>query len=115
MQYLEKIFQIPFTLSPVHQTGYTTMIEALTAPVPGTDRSAPGRDGGHSGSLPPPAPAAVAAGATAARTAQGQPQPLPAAPVVERFDPLALTDGERGLIALLGPPLVTTPRSSSGW
>jgi hypothetical protein len=31
--------------------------------------------------------------------------------VVERFDPLALTDGERRLMALLGPPLVTTPRS----
>ena len=121
VQYLEKIFQIPFTLPPVDQTGYTTMIEALTAPAPGTDRSAPGTDrsapgtdrsapgtdGGHSGSLPPP----TAAGATAARTAQGQPQPLPAAPVVERFDPLTLTDGERRLIALLGPPLVTTPRS----
>ena len=43
-----------------------------------------GRDGGHSGSLPPPAPAAVAAGATAARTAQGQPQPLRAG--VDPFD-----------------------------
>jgi hypothetical protein len=31
--------------------------------------------------------------------------------VEERFDPLALTDGERRLMALLGPPLVTTPRS----
>jgi hypothetical protein len=30
---------------------------------------------------------------------------------VERFDPLALTDDERRLITLLGPPLVTTPRS----
>ena len=111
MQYLEKIFQIPFTLPPVDQTGYTTMIDALTAPAPGTDRSAPGPDVGRSGSLPPPAPAAAAAAPTAARTAQARPQPLPAAPVVERFDPLALTDDERRLIALLGPPLVTTPRS----
>jgi hypothetical protein len=36
---------------------------------------------------------------------------LPAVPVVERFDPLALTGDERRLIGLLGPPLVTTPRS----
>jgi len=42
MQYLEKIFQIPFTLPPVDQTGYTTMIEALTGSALGTDRSAPG-------------------------------------------------------------------------
>ena len=112
MQYLEKIFQIPFTLPSVDQTGYTIMIDALTASAsaPGSDRSAPGSDGGRSGSLPPPAPV-PAAGATAASTVQGQPLPLPAAPVVERFDPLALTDAERQLIALLGPPLVTTPRS----
>ncbi len=34
MQYLEKIFQIPFTLSPVDQIGYTSMIDALTASTP---------------------------------------------------------------------------------
>jgi hypothetical protein len=33
------------------------------------------------------------------------------APVVERFDPLALTDDERQFMTLLGPPLVTTPWS----
>ena len=59
----------------------------------------------------PPLRASAAASPTAATTAQGPPPPLPAAPVVERFDPLALTDDERRLIALLGPPLVTTPRS----
>ena len=30
---------------------------------------------------------------------------------MERFDPLAFTDDERRLIALLGPPIITTPRS----
>ena len=113
MQYLEKIFQIPFTLPPVDHTGYTTMIGALTAAAPRPDRSAPGPGGGP-GSLAPPAPA-TADTAAVTSAAQLQPQPLPAAPVVERFDPLALTDDERQLIALLGPPLVTTPRSSSGW
>jgi hypothetical protein len=104
MQYLEKIFQIPFTLPPVNQTGYTTMVKALTA-------SAPGAAVGRAGSFPSDAPVAAAPGPTAAGTAQGRPLPLPAAPVVERFDPLALTDDERQLMALLGPPLVTTPRS----
>jgi len=106
MQYLEKIFQIPFTLPPVDQTGYTTLVGDLTASTPGTDRSATASPV----SLPPPAPAPDATGLTA-QTAQRRPLWLPAAPVVVRFDPLALTDDERRLIALLGPPLVTTPRS----
>ena len=111
MQYLEKIFQIPFTLPPVDQVGYTTMVDALTASAPPADRSAPDDAIDRSGSLPPPAPSGTAAAPTVTRTAQARPQLLPAAPVVERFDPLALTDDERRLIALLGPPLVTTPRS----
>ena len=111
MQYLEKIFQIPFTLPPVDHTGYTTMVDALTAPAPRPDRSVPGPDDDRSGSLAPPAPATADTGPTAAAAARARPQPLPAVPVVERFDPLALTDDERRLIALLGPPLVTTPRS----
>ena len=106
MQYLEKIFQIPFTLPPVSHAGYTAMVEALTAPAP------------HAGSTPatappggPPTPAGAAPAASG--PTQGGPWPvtLPAAPVVERFDPLALTDDERRLLALLRPPLVTTPRS----
>jgi hypothetical protein len=36
---------------------------------------------------------------------------LPAAPVIQRIDPLALDDDELTLIRLLGPPLITTPRS----
>jgi hypothetical protein len=54
MQYLEKTFQIPFTLPPVNYPGYITMIDALTAPVPRTDRPAPRPDGDRSGPLPPP-------------------------------------------------------------
>ena len=111
MQYLEKIFQIPFTLPPVDHTGYTTMVDVLTAPDPSPGRSARGPDDGRPGSLPPPAAASAAATSAAARPARARPQPLPAVPVVEHFDPLALTDDERQLIALLGPPLITTPRS----
>jgi KAP family P-loop domain len=53
MQYLEKIFQIPFTLPPVDHTGYITMVDALTAPDPSPGRSARGPDDGRPGSLPP--------------------------------------------------------------
>ena len=42
MQYLEKIFQIPFTLPPVDHAGYTAMVDALTAPAPRPDHSVPG-------------------------------------------------------------------------
>ena len=111
MQYLEKIFQIPFTLPPVDQAGYTAMVDALTALSPRADRPADGPEARRPGSLPPPAIAAGAATPAGAGTAPARPRALPAVPVVERFDPLALTDDERRLIALLGPSLVTTPRS----
>jgi hypothetical protein len=111
MQYLEKIFQIPFTLPPVDQAGYTAMVDALTALSPRADRPAAGPEAGRSGLLPPPATTDAAATPAGAGTAPAWPWVLPAAPVVERFDPLALTDDEQRLIALLGPPLVTTPRS----
>jgi hypothetical protein len=102
MQYLEKIFQIPFSLPPVTQAGYRAMVDTLTTSAPPTESSATG-----TGDSPlTPADTADTAGTTPM-----WPPPLPAAPVVERFDPLALTDDERQLIALLGPPLVTTPRS----
>jgi hypothetical protein len=106
MQYLEKIFQIPFSLPPVDQTGYSTMINVLTASAPHAEAPAAGPNDDSGGDpLPSPGPA------PAAGSAQTRPQPLPAAPVIERFDPLALTDDERQLMTLLGPPLVTTPRS----
>ena len=41
MQYLEKIFQIPFTLPQVDHTGYATMIDALTVAAPRPGHSAP--------------------------------------------------------------------------
>ena len=41
MQYLEKIFQIPFTLPPVDRTGYTTLVDALTAPTSIAGRQTP--------------------------------------------------------------------------
>jgi len=108
MQYLEKIFQIPFTLPPVDPAGYTSLVDTLTAPLPAADSSASTSVGGHT----PTAAAATSPSGT--RTGAANLAPgivLPAVPVVERFDPLSLTDDERRFLALLGPPLVTTPRS----
>jgi hypothetical protein len=108
MQYLEKIFQIPFTLPPVDRAGYTTLVDALTDPTMDAGRSAP------TDAATNPALSAIAAPPSAGPSAADgptQPRPLPSVPVVERFDPLALTEDERRMLTLLGPPLVTTPRS----
>jgi len=110
MQYLEKIFQIPFTLPPVDHAGYTAMVDALTAPA--LSSSAVGSAGFPGQAASPRSNARMADTArTTTGAARDWPSPLSAVPVVERFDPLTLTDDERRLLALLGPPLVTTPRS----
>lgn len=108
MQYLEKIFQIPFTLPPVDHAGYVSLVDALTAPGPRADRPDPGEAVTTGAESPSPAASAPSPGASSPAQA---PPPLPAVPVVQRFDPLALTDDERRLITLLGPQLITTPRS----
>jgi hypothetical protein len=56
MQYLEKIFQIPFTLPPVDRTGYTTLVDALTTPTSIAGRQAPigATDPVSSAAEPPP-------------------------------------------------------------
>jgi hypothetical protein len=108
MQYLEKIFQIPFTLPPVNPTGYTALVDTLAAPTTIASGSVP------TGAAANQAPSATSASPDAVSPAADEPtqtRTLPAVPVLERFDPLALTDDERRLLSLLGPPLVTTPRS----
>jgi hypothetical protein len=110
-QYLEKIFQIPFTLPPVDQTGYTRMVDALTAAPSRADLGEPDPAADRTNSSLSAPSAADAGSPTAAITSDTGLQTLSAVPVVARFDPLALTDDERRLIALLGPPLVSTPRS----
>jgi hypothetical protein len=58
MQYLEKIFQIPFSLPPVDQTGYSTMINVLTASAPHAEAPAAGPNDDSGGDpLPSPGPA----------------------------------------------------------
>ncbi len=109
-QYLEKIFQIVFTLPPLASAGYTRMLDDLTSlrddqPDPTTDSPEP----------TPTTPATTSGG----RADQGSDQEipwdstvaLPAAPLLIRVDPYALREDERTLMRLLGPPLITTPRA----
>jgi len=106
-QYLEKIFQIVLTLPPMQQAGYQRMIDDLVGlrtsadPGPGL----PATEAGTPVDAPRPARAEV--------FVDEQPQgPLDlSSPTVDRVDPLALTVDEYNLINLLGPPLVTGPRS----
>lgn len=122
-QYLEKIFQIVLTLPPMQQDGYRKMIDDLV----GLRTDA---DAGAGDAVGTPTAVPVVAVETAARLTAGE---KPAAiradleeraaelewrkpidlntRVVERVDPLALTPAEYELINLLGPPLVTGPRS----
>ena len=102
MQYLEKIFQIPFTLPPVDSAGYTSLVEALTTPAPDVSSSA---------AAVPSEPAAASPASPLTTGPERTRHPRPAVPVIERLDPLALTNDEQRLLTLFGPPFVTTPRS----
>ena len=112
-QYLEKIFQIVLTLPPMGQSGYRRLIHDLVGL-----RASPTPDSGASiEGVPPAGPMATVGGAPSAVAA---PTGTSAPPnrmidlksrVVDRFDPLALTPEEFELINLLGPPLVSGPRS----
>jgi KAP family P-loop domain len=112
-QYLEKIFQVVFTLPPMTTTGYTTLLDDLLGPR--ADSTSPasasaGVDAQHVG-------AGLSAEGQLSATAEvvsddgDSAIDLPAAPVVERIDPFALDAEELTLMKLLGPPLITTPRS----
>jgi hypothetical protein len=114
-QYLEKIFQIVLTLPPMEQSGYRRLIHDLVGVqgIPGGEEAFD-LDEAMAGPtrLPDldwkPAPASVLAGPLG----NGARPPIDLnARIVDRFDPLALTPEEFELINLLGPPLVSGPRS----
>jgi hypothetical protein len=117
-QYLEKIFQIVLTLPPLDHTGYQRLIESLV-----------GVRADQKDQLPPPEPATTPPDRAGAAPEDGQPAAAGSAPrtsawsatvtattrpelrTVLRVDPLALTPDELRLLALLGPPLITSPRA----
>lgn len=109
-QYLEKIFQIVFTLPPLATAGYTRMLDDLTSLR--VDQSDPTTDN------PQPTPTPPDATTEARANPDLDPEipwdatvALPAAPLLIRVDPYALREDERTLMRLLGPPLITTPRA----
>ncbi len=112
-QYLEKIFQVVLTLTPMDSAGYQRMIDDLLSlradappePTPTTAPSNPDR-------REQPAPLTSTSPCANPRSQPAEPQPtLKSLPVIERVNPLALTAEERRFISLLGPPLITGPRA----
>jgi hypothetical protein len=130
LNYLEKIFQIPFTLRPMADTGYEQLIDELTKPrQPSAHEEAPD-DGGTIPPLPPekvpgpPAPGAEVKTVTPSVETVTTPQPeVPtnvapapqAAAVVEHarqtHERLTLNTWESGYMKLLFP-LIPSPRAA---
>jgi WD40 repeat protein len=110
-QYLEKIFQIVFTLPPLSAPGFQRMLDDLTTirdetttmpPAP-TPVEQPAND---------QSPASEPIGGRLySSTPWDTAVELPAARELIRVDPYALREDERTLMRLLGPPLITNPRA----
>jgi hypothetical protein len=121
LHYLEKIFQVPFTLSPLDTPRYERFVDGLLArpappkppdarpPVEPVARAGGTADGRHA-----PASGRVAAPTTPWHVIPRADVPvrLPGAPRTEQIDPLLLEDVEHEFVKLLGPPLLTSPRST---
>lgn len=117
-QYLEKIFQVVFTLPPLETDGYQRLLHSMIA-VRG--KTAPQAAELSAAETPPTAPgptheAADSGDEDGDGDGDGPLYPVPHVQelhVVERIDPLMLTAEELKLLDLLGPPLmVTDPRST---
>ncbi|MGY1698648.1 P-loop NTPase fold protein [Geodermatophilus sp. SYSU D00766] len=117
-QYLEKIFQVPLTLPPVTAEGYRAMVASLTVtPDAPSQQSGSGSPGGESSTPTPEDKRGQRTGQLIQPVTPGDEDDpslsmpeLPAPRIVDRADPLALSDDERRLLGLLGPGLVSTPR-----
>ncbi|MGY4781677.1 P-loop NTPase fold protein [Rhodococcus opacus] len=116
-QYLEKIFQVVYTLPPLTTSGYRSMLNDLVG-ARADSKPPPGpRETGEAGAFTGTA-SDVTVGPEAAEATDDNDDALfdlavelPAARTIERIDPLAFDTDELALIRLLGPPLITTPRS----
>ena len=111
MQYLEKIFQLPFTLPAVNDVGHSTFVDWLTQPtqMPNAEESESRADSMAS-EIDTVAASSAFDGDIDWRAETGIGS-LPPARTVSRSDPIALSEDERKWLAVLGPPLITTPRS----
>jgi hypothetical protein len=121
-QYLEKIFQVVFTLPAMTTVGYTSLLDAVIGPradINMREVSTSQADQFQPGSSPEQAAEPASAGETDVApyvnsgTADEVTETidLPGPPTIERVDPFALNNDELTVIRLLGPPLITTPRA----
>jgi KAP family P-loop domain len=101
MNYLEKIFQIPFTLRPMGVRGFRALIDSLV-PTPSSDsgakQSTPAQDGEVAGASPEPAQTEAP---TSASVASGTPSPAagspePGSPNLENSRLPPTSDGSEG-------------------
>ncbi len=121
LHYLEKIFQVPFTLAPLDTERYQRFVDDLlrpitaTAPPPATPAADPSRQRPEPPvDVPAPRAAPPAAGGASrdVRPLAEWPLRLPAGQRSEQVDPLRLDASEQSFIRLLGPPLITSPRAT---
>lgn len=123
-QYLEKIFQVVFTLPSMSTEGFTSLLDSVIGPRADLGVDGNGFDlfaeadlnmaddhGDHGWTTHLTDAEFLGNGGEGDLQGRRGPVVLPAAPTVDRPDPLALSGPELALIRLLGPPLITTPRS----
>jgi hypothetical protein len=108
VQYLDKIFQVILNLPRLTTNGYSALIDDLVV------RRATGTATTVSHTKAESAVASEGGGTPLSNVERGDTlseMGLPLPQLVELVDPLALTGEELVLLRLLGPPLITTPRS----
>ncbi|GAB89936.1 P-loop NTPase fold protein [Gordonia rhizosphera] len=136
-QYLEKIFQVVFTLPQLSPAGHQDLLETLVGRRTDEPSPEPPGVGVPDTSPPAPVPRTPTVPETASYVADEVPEQLdervgdilddlefvtrygtpraevriPVPRITDRVDPLALSADELALMNLLGPPLIRTPRS----
>ncbi|HET7040267.1 MAG TPA: P-loop NTPase fold protein, partial [Gemmatimonadales bacterium] len=104
LNYLEKIFQVPFTVRPMDFDGYGNLIDRLTTPEPGA-----GHGGPSAAAAPPAPPPGPPVGSTPAPVA-GPPAPDAAVPPPVAPAPPAGAPAAGGAQVPAGAPVATAPK-----
>lgn len=138
LNYLEKIFQIPYTLRPMQPDGFAEYVHYLTRPAPEEDQAMQEpdamkseeagtkaiEDGEEAGPTTSPEPGPEASDTVkseesptqAEAESRGQPAAHTLSPEelhqLLRPEPVVLTEAERDFLSRLGPPVIRTPRAA---